>query len=71
MGNGHRNNRSPLEKRIFYLEHSGQYLMICALSDYSQNKHTVVMANFLYPNEKMDWHPTIEEAINHHLEDFS
>ena len=29
------------------------------------------MANFLYPNEKMDWHPTIEEAINHHLEDFS
>ena len=51
------------------------------------------MANFLYPNEKMDWrnlddlfnelvleelqtsfmdwHPTIAEAINHHLEDFS
>ena len=51
------------------------------------------MANFLYPNEKMDWrnldnlfnelvleelqssfmdwYPTIEEAINHHLEDFS
>ncbi|WP_108043453.1 hypothetical protein [Neisseria cinerea] len=93
MGNGHRNNRSPLEKRIFYLEHSGQYLMICALSDYSQNKHTVVMANFLYPNEKMDWrnlddlfnelvleelqssfmdwYPTIEEAISHHLKDFS
>ena len=93
MENGHRNNRFPLEKRIFYLEHSGQYLMICALSDYSQNKHTVVMANFLYPNEKMDWrnldnlfnelvleelqssfmdwYPTIEEAISHHLEDFS
>ncbi|CBY91502.1 hypothetical protein NMAA_1563 [Neisseria meningitidis WUE 2594] len=67
--------------------------MICALSDYSKNKHTVVMANFLYPNEKMDWrnlddlfnelvleelqssfmdwYPTIEEAISHHLEDFS
>lgn len=93
MENGHRNNRSPLEKRIFYPEHSGQYLMICALSDYSKNKHTVVMANFLYPNEKMDWrnlddlfnelvleelqssfmdwYPTIEEAISHHLEDFS
>ncbi|AAW90215.1 hypothetical protein MYC81_000521 [Neisseria gonorrhoeae] len=93
MGNGHQNNQSSLEKRIFYLEHSGQYLMICALSDYSQNKHTVVMANFLYPNEKMDWrnlddlfnelvleelqssfmdwYPTIEKAISHHLEDFS
>ena len=93
MENGHQNSRSPLEKRIFYLEPSGQYLMICALSDYSQNKHTVVMANFLYPNEKMDWrnldnlfnelvleelqssfmdwYPTIEEAISHHLEDFS
>jgi hypothetical protein len=93
MKNGHPNNRFLLEKRIFYLEHSGQYLMICALSDYFQNKHAVVMANFLYPNEKMDWrnldnlfnelvleelqssfmdwYPTIEEAINHHLEDFS
>ena len=29
--------------------------MVCALSDYSHNKHTVVMANFLYPNETMDW----------------
>ena len=55
MENGHQNNRSPLEKRIFYLEHSGQYLMICALSDYSKNKHAIVMTNFLYPNEKMDW----------------
>lgn len=52
MENGQRNNRFPLEKRIFYLEHSGRYLMICALSDYSQNKHTVVMANFIYPDEK-------------------
>ena len=55
MENGYPNNRPPLEKRIFYLEHSGQYLMVCALSDYSHNKHTVVMANFLYPNEIMDW----------------
>lgn len=55
MENGYPNNRPPLEKRIFYLEHSGQYLMICALSDYSHNKHTVVMANFLYPNGTMDW----------------
>lgn len=93
MENGQRNNRFPLEKRIFYLEHSGRYLMICVLSDYSQNKHTVVMANFIYPDEKtdwrnlddlfnelvleelqasfMDWHPTVEEAISRHLEDFS
>ena len=55
MENGYPNNRPPLEKRIFDLEHSGQYLMVCALSDYSHNKHTVVMANFLYPNETMDW----------------
>ena len=55
MENGYPNNRPPLEKRIFYLEHSGQYLMVCALSDYSHNKHTVVMANFLYPNETRDW----------------
>ena len=93
MENGYPNNRPPLEKRIFYLEHSGQYLMVCALSDYSHNKHTVVMANFLCPNETrdwrnldnlfnelvleelqssfMDWYPTIEEAISHHLEGFS
>lgn len=93
MENGRQNNQSFLEKRIFYLEHSGQYLMICTLSNCTQNKHAVVMANFLYPNEKMDWrnlddlfnelvldelqssfmdwYPTIEEAIRHHLEDFS
>ena len=55
MENGYPNNRPPLEKRIFYLEHSGQYLMVCALSDYSHNKHTVVMANFIYLDEKTDW----------------